>query len=169
MTLIYIDANKMGHNYEIEDYVATCEIGTWAYYSRPENMDKWKPIDGKVVDITDTEEYKEKQKQKQIAEFNKEFFNTSLGYIRRKVSMKDGSHKDFLSDLLPTISMAVNMGQEVKVIAYDMPDFEDLKPIEEYQHNEVVTPQFVQECFMQLSADFGVVNESVEVDSFNAR
>ena len=73
--------------------------------------------------------------------------------------MKDGTHKDFLSDLLPTISMAVNMGQEVKVIAYDMPNFDDLKPIEEYQHNETVTPQFIQECFMQLSADFGVVNE----------
>ena len=104
----------------------------------------------------------EEFKRHRIAEFNKEFFNTSLGYIRRSVNMKDGSHKDFLSDLLPTITMAVNMGQEVKVIAYDMPDFDDLKPIEEYQHNETVTAQFIQECFMQLSADFGVVNESVE-------
>ena len=45
-------------------------------------------------------------------------------------------------------------------VPYDMPDFDDLKPIEEYQHNETVTPQFIQECFMQLSADFGVVNKN---------
>ena len=40
--------------------------------------------------------------------FNKEFFNTSLGYIRRKVNMSTGETKDFLSDLLPVISMAFN-------------------------------------------------------------
>ena len=55
--------------------------------------------------------------------FEKEFFNTSLGYIRRKVTMKNGEIKDFLSDLLPTITTAVNMGQTVKVIAYNKPDF----------------------------------------------
>lgn len=95
-------------------------------------------------------------------QFKKEFFLTSIGYIRRSVSMKDGSHKDFLSDLLPTISMAVTMGQPVKVIAYDEPDFtQEVIDWEEYQHNEDVTPQFVQECFMQLQADFGVVNNGV--------
>lgn len=98
--------------------------------------------------------YEKERKKKLIDEFNTQFFNTSLGYIRRKVTMKDGSHKDFLSDLLPTISMAVNMGQTVKVIAYDMPDFDDLKPIERYQHNETVNVQFIQECFEQLSSDF---------------
>lgn len=91
--------------------------------------------------------------------FYKEFFNTSLGWIRRNVTMKNGT-KDFLSDLLPTISMAITTGQEVKIIAYDEPDFtEDIEDWTKYQHNEVVTPQFIQECFQQLQADFGVVNQ----------
>ena len=38
-------------------------------------------------------------------QFNKDFFKTSLGYIRRKVSMATGETKDFLSDLLPSISI----------------------------------------------------------------
>ena len=157
---IYFDENKRAYNTRPDTCICEIDDVIWAFYSQ--YPDTWDIIDGVFTDLRDTEEYKEKQKQERIVEFNKEFFNTSLGYIRRSVNMKDGTHKDFLSDLLPTISMAVQMGQEVKVIAYDMPDFEDLKPIEEYQHNEVVTPQFIQECFMQLSADFGVVNEAVE-------
>ena len=157
---IYFDENKQAYNIRPEICICEIEDAKWAFYSQ--YPDTWDIIDGVFTDLRDTEEYKEKQKQKRIDEFNASFFNTSLGYIRRSVNMKDGTHKDFLSDLLPTISMAVNMGQEVKVIAYDMPDFENLKPIEEYQHSETVTAQFIQECFMQLSADFGVVNESVE-------
>ena len=93
--------------------------------------------------------------QERRKEFLKEFFLTSLGYIRRLVTMADGSHKDFLSDLLPVISMGVQSGQEVKVIAYTMPDFtEEVIDWTQYQHVEVVTPQFIQECFLQLSNDF---------------
>lgn len=88
-------------------------------------------------------------------EFLKEFFLTSLGYIRRSVSMADGGKKDFLSDLLPVISMGVQAGQEVKVIAYTMPDFtEEVTDWTQYQHVETVTAQFIQECFLQLSNDF---------------
>lgn len=89
------------------------------------------------------------------SEFLKEFFLTSLGYIRRSVSMADGGKKDFLSDLLPVISMGVQAGQEVKVIAYTMPDFtEEVTDWTQYQHVETVTAQFIQECFLQLSNDF---------------
>ena len=157
---IYFDENKRAYNTRPDTCICEIEDYVWSYFSQyPE---QWDIIDGVFTDLRDTEEYKEYQKQKQIDKFNSQFFNTSLGYIRRKVTMKDGTHKDFLSDLLPTISMAVNIGQEVKVIAYDMPDFDNLKPIEEYQHNETVTAQFIKECFMQLSADFGVVNETIE-------
>ena len=94
------------------------------------------------------------------AEFNKEFFNTSLGYIRRSVTMADGSHKDFLSDLLPVISMAVQMNTPVTVIAYDKPDFtEEVTDWTQYQHTETVTVQFIQECFLQLQNDFIPTNE----------
>ena len=40
---------------------------------------------------------KEQKIKEREEEFNKEFFLTSLGYIRRKVTMKTGEVKDFLS------------------------------------------------------------------------
>ena len=100
-------------------------------------------------------DYDLKQQQARQAEFLKEFFLTSLGYIRRSVTMADGSHKDFLSDLLPVISMGVQGGQTVNIIAYEMPDFTtDVTDWTQYQHIQVVTPQFIQECFLQLQNDF---------------
>lgn len=100
-------------------------------------------------------DYEEEQAAKREADFNKAFFNTSLGYIRRIVTMQDGSHKDFLSDLLPAISMSVTAGQTVNILAYDKPPFDhDITDWTEYQHSVEVTAEFVQECFLQLSADF---------------
>lgn len=89
------------------------------------------------------------------AEFEKEFFQTSLGWIRRSVNMADGSHKDFISDLLPIISMGVQAGSPVTIIAYNKPDFtEPVTDWTPYQHLETVTAQFIQECFAQLQQDF---------------
>lgn len=94
------------------------------------------------------------------AEFDVEFFQTSLGYIRRSVTMANGSHKDFLSDLLPAIAASVQAGQTVNIIAYDKPDFtEEITDWTQYQHIVAVTPQFIQECFLQLGNDFLPINE----------
>ena len=99
--------------------------------------------------------YEEEQAAIREANFDKAFFNTSLGYIRRAVTMQDGSKKDFLSDLLPIISMSVNAGQTVSVLAYDRPPFdEDITDWTQYQHSVEVTAEFIQECFLQLSTDF---------------
>lgn len=123
------------------------------------NKDWYKIVDGEVVKKT-VEEYEQEQADRREAEFNKAFFNTSLGYIRRAVTMADGSKKDFLSDLLPVISMGVQGGQAVNILAYDKPPFDkDIEDWTEYQHQAVVTPQFVQECFMQLSNDFLPINK----------
>lgn len=101
----------------------------------------------------------EEQAIRRQQEFNKAFFNTSLGYVRRSVTMADGSHKDFLSDLLPVISMGVQAGTAVNILTYDQPPFDrDIEDWTEYQHQVVVTPQFIQECFLQLSADFAPIN-----------
>lgn len=106
----------------------------------------------KIVDITPTTE--ELIKSREDA-FNKQFFNTSLGYIRRNVTMANGATRDFLSDLLPTIAMGIQLNQPVTVICYDKPDFtEEVTDWVKYQHVENATAQFVQECFMQLSNDF---------------
>ena len=108
-------------------------------------------------------DYEEKQAQRRENEFNTQFFNTSLGYIRRSVTMANGDKKDFLSDLLPAISMSVQAGQAVNLIAYDKPPFdEDITDWTQYQHIEVATPQFIQECFLQLSADFLPINNEEE-------
>lgn len=99
--------------------------------------------------------YEAEQTQARQEQFDKDFFLTSLGYIRRKVTMKTGETKDFLSDLLPVISMGVNSGQAVTIITYKEPDFtQDVTDWEALQEQKTVTAEFVQECFARLSVDF---------------
>ena len=104
--------------------------------------------------------YEQEQAEKREQAFKQAFFITSLGYVRRSVTMADGTKKDFLSDLLPVISMGVQSGTEVHILTYDEPPFdEDITDWTEYQKQVTVTPQFIQECFMQLSNDFLPINE----------
>ena len=126
-------------------------------------------ISDKQLYIWDGEEiilnpnYEEEKARERESEFNKAFFNTSLGYIRRSVTMADGSKKDFLSDLMPTIKMGLESGIPVNILSYDKPPFDrDIEDWTEYQHKVVATPQFIQECFTQLSNDFLPINEGVE-------
>lgn len=123
-----------------------------------------KLVDGEIID--NSEEYEQEQIQSKQTQFNKEFFLTSLGYIRRKVSMATGETKDFLSDLLPVISMAIQSGQTVPIITYSLPDFtQELTKeyLESLQTVQNVTAQFVQECFLQLSNDFVPISQLIEV------
>lgn len=71
--------------------------------------------------------------------FEKEFFNTSLGYVRRKVSMKTGETKDFLADILPVLEVGV------QILTYD----KELK-----QYKKQVTEAFIGECKQQILKDF---------------
>ena len=88
-------------------------------------------------------------------QFYRDFFETSLGFIRRQVTMQDGSTKDFLSDLLPSIAMALNLGHVATIITYTLPDFtHEITDWTIYQEIKQVTAQFIQECFNQLSNDF---------------
>ena len=95
--------------------------------------------------------------QKRKKEFEAAFFKTSLGWIRRKVTMKDGSIKDFLADLLLPIKAGMEMGQNVEIITYSTPDF-TIEPDNEYmeslQENKNATPEFIQECLFQTVKDF---------------
>lgn len=106
--------------------------------------------DGTVNENFETEQLQKKQEQ-----FEKDFFETSLGYIRRKVTMQNGEIKDFLTDLLPSIAMGLQLNQPVNIICYNEPDFtQDTIDFEALQHIETATTQFVQECFVQLNNDF---------------
>lgn len=104
--------------------------------------------------------YEQEQAEARKKQFNNEFFKTSLGWIRRKVNMKDGSTKDFLADLLLPIKAGLELGQKVVIITYKTPDF-TINYDEEYiislQEKKEATAEFIQECLMQTVADFGGV------------
>lgn len=116
--------------------------------------DMFKIVEGEIVKKSQ-EEYEQEQAEKREQAFKQAFFITSLGYVRRSVTMADGSKKDFLSDLLPVISMGVQSGTQVHILTYEEPPFDkDITDWTEYQKQVTVTPQFIQECFLQLSNDF---------------
>ena len=78
-----------------------------------------------------------------------------MGYVRRSATMADGSQKDFLSDLLSEIALAVNGGATVPIITYNRPDFsEEVEDWTQYQNHVAVTAQFIQECLLQQQNDF---------------
>lgn len=83
--------------------------------------------------------YEEEKQAREDAEFNKQFFNTSLGYVRRAVTMKDGSKKDFLTDILPLLVAGV------PILVYT-------RQLE--QSKVLVTDLFINECKQQLLIDF---------------
>lgn len=97
--------------------------------------------------IVDTTPSEEEQAQARETEFNEAFFNTSLGYIRRKVTMKDGSIKDFLTDILPLLQTGV------PIISYDKPDF-TTGEMPKQNTDKLVTEEFINECKQQVLKDF---------------
>ena len=83
--------------------------------------------------------YEQEEQEKQDEEFNRQFFNTSLGYVRRAVTMKDGSTKDFLCDILPLLKVGI------PILTYDR---------QLNQSKVYVTELFIQECGNQVLIDF---------------
>jgi hypothetical protein len=79
----------------------------------------------------------EQQKREEI--LANQFFNTSLGYVRRQVTMKDGSTRDFLTDILPLLAVGV------PILVYSS---------ELEQSRVLVTEPFINECKQQLLTDF---------------
>ena len=114
------------------------------------NSDMYIWQDGKLVVNPN---YEAEQIQKRSQEFNKQFFNTSLGYIRRKVTMKDGNTKDFLTDLLPLIQVGI------PIITYNKPDF-TTEELPTQNTGIVVTEAFINECKQQVFADFYGANNA---------
>ena len=77
------------------------------------------------------------------AALQRQFFNTSLGYIKRTVTMQDGSTKDFLCDILPLLEVGV------PILIYSASGV---------QSKVYVTQEFISECKNQLLIDFYGVN-----------
>lgn len=155
MYYIYVENEKLNGAGECEclnDDIMNIEVEQSVYDKYREDNDFY-IWDG--INIIENPNYEQEKAQQREAKFKKEFFQTSLGWIRRQVTMSDGSTKDFLSDLLPSISMAMSFGQVPTVIAYNEPDYsKDVEDWRQYQHVESVTQQFIQDCFLRLSNDF---------------
>ena len=93
-------------------------------------------------------DYEAEQEEKRRQEFLASFFNTSLGWVSRKVHMKDGSIKDFLSDILPLLQI------DVPIITYNIDGTQNV--------GVKVTSQFIEECKQQVLIDFyGVLQNDV--------
>lgn len=119
-----------------------------------ENPDDYIIDDGQIIPAPNLNERKAQRKKE---EFEKAFFYTSLGWIKRKVTMQDGSVKDFLADLLLAVKAGIEMGQEVEIITYKTPDYtEDMSKeyLESLQELKFATPDFIRECLFQTVKDF---------------
>lgn len=117
--------------YDSED-VLNIEVSEDVY----NNQEKYIYVDGELIF---DEGWEEKEKQKEREQFLKDFFNTSLGYVRRQVSMQTGDTKDFLTDILPLLQVGI------PILTYT----EDGE-----QHKVMVTEDFINECKQQLLKDF---------------
>ena len=73
------------------------------------------------------------------------FFNTSLGWVSRKVHMINGEIWNFLKDIKPSLKVGA------KIITYT-PN-EDYTDLIQYRNVEI-TEEFLQECEEQIHKDF---------------
>ena len=153
--MFYRIKNNNIYDYADYAYAADCLFtNICTLKSFEENREFFVIKDGQIALVDNIEEVKS---QKRKEEFEKAFFLTSLGWIRRKVTMKDGSVKDFLADLLLPIKAGMEIGQNVKIITYKTPDFTrepDNEYMESLQENKNATSEFVQECLFQTVKDF---------------
>ena len=119
--------------YKFDGYTKFVAVDYEEYQKNPEKY----IFDGE--DIVINPNYAKEQKEKEEALFNASFFPTSLGYIRRKVTMLTGETKDFLADILPVLEVGI------PILTYA----KDLK-----QSKVLVTAEFLQECKEQILKDF---------------
>ena len=153
--MFYRIKNNEIYDYADFEYSNDCKFSALCTVKQFENnRDKYTIQDNVIKVITESDECLIKQDR-----FEKEFFQTSLGWIRRKVTMKDGSIKDFLADLLLPIKAGLEMGQNIEIITYKIPDFTqelNLSYMESLQEIKFATEEFVRECLVQTVKDFGL-------------
>ena len=149
-------------DYEYEQDCLYSDLCTMTQFQK--NPDIYTIIDGILSYVPN---YQDIIAQQRKDKFEKEFFETSLGWIRRQVTMKDGSKKDFLADLLLSIKAGIELGQDVKIITYKTPDYSK-EPTQEYieslQEIKSATSQFIQECLFQTVQDFSGIRENNEIN-----
>lgn len=140
----YVENNKINGKGQAKCLNMTCVEVSQEIYNDFE-ADKYIYENGEIVLNPQFEEIKAQARKD---EFNNAFFKTSLGYIRREVSMKDGTTKTFLTDILPQLIVGF------PIITYKEPDFTQDVNVLDYQKQVMVTEEFLKECKDQLIVDF---------------
>jgi len=142
-------------DYKYEEDCLYTELCTMEEFDK--NKDNYRLTQsGQIEVLPDLDEVLAQRRKEQ---FEKEFFQTTLGWIRRKVNMQDGSKKDFLADLLIPIKAGLELNQTVRIITYKTPDYTNeltQEYMESLQEIKTATPAFVQECLFQTVRDFGM-------------
>lgn len=152
---IFIQNNEImgvGQAEVLTEGVNTIEISEEVYNMFVEDRDYilWDSENNKPIKNPNYEQIKAEKRE---AEFNANFFPTSLGYIRRQVTMQNGVTKDFITDLIPLMMDIPG----VPVIVYGKPDFtkevteETLLGLQQFVKS---TPELIKECREQAIIDF---------------
>lgn len=152
---IFIQNNEImgvGQAEVLTEGVNTIEISEEVYNMFVEDRDYiiWDSENNKPIKNPNYEQIKAEKRE---AEFNANFFPTSLGYIKRQVTMQNGVTKDFITDLIPLMMDIPG----VPVIVYGKPDFtkevteETLIGLQQFVKS---TPELIKECREQAIIDF---------------
>ena len=102
----------------------------------------------------DPEEKKRREEKQRRDYWYANFFQTSLGWVRKKATMKDGTVDDFLTQDLSLLAIGLGEGAEAKVIVYATPDFTQEIDILALQSYVDVTPQFIMDCLLEKQNEF---------------
>lgn len=157
--MFYRIKNNQIYDYADYEYAQGCkytDLCTMKEFDK--NKDNYVVTDEQIIINPNLENILAQKRQQQ---FEKEFFPTTLGWIKRKVTMANGATKDFLADLLLSIKAGIELGQNVEIIVYKMPDFTKeptLEYMESLQEIKIATSDFIQECLFQTVKDFGLNN-----------
>ena len=132
------------YNHRLGLEIKETETGFYAL-EKTEKMENGIPV------LNMNYEQEQQTARKNIFEIN--FFKTSFGWVSKKIVLKDGEEKDFLSDILLQIKAALEMGIEVKIPVLKEPDF-SMNQTDEYYKTLLtiipVTEDFIKEC-LQMS------------------
>lgn len=136
--------------------IVDIEVSEELYNDYISDPDKYIYSDGTIIENPNYEQLKAQARENG---FKKEFFQTSLGWIRRKPTLADGTKDDFLNNDLPLFAIALMGGNNpVLPIAYQLPDFTK-ELTNEYMvslqiKNQPITLQFINECMQIKITDF---------------
>jgi|GEM_PF-3020383 len=89
---------------------------------------KYKPVDGILIDISDTDEYKEKQEQEHRDRIKAEFIKTSLGLYRKQPKGYSNAVES-MNVIFNMVNAKGSLTEQIAslVIFYPEPDFSDPK------------------------------------------